>query len=149
MMRSWRASWTASGLSALAYTFSGPILFQYCNIIYLVGAAWLPLGLLAVDRWLRLGRPIALAELAVVLALETLGGDPETAYLTGVCALGYAAALSWRGRTPRPGEGTRPAPGAGSPIVRLVVPLGLCYLPAFVLVGLVPVVVSLGAGLLG
>ena len=33
--------------------------------------------------------------------------------------------------------------------VRLVVPLGLCYLPAFVLVGLVPVVISLAVGLLG
>lgn len=33
--------------------------------------------------------------------------------------------------------------------VRLVVPLALCHLPAFVLVGLVPVVVSLGSGLLG
>ena len=32
------------------------ILFQYCNIIYLVGAAWLPLGIHAVDRWVRLGR---------------------------------------------------------------------------------------------
>ncbi|GIG35968.1 type II secretion system F family protein [Cellulomonas pakistanensis] len=32
--------------------------------------------------------------------------------------------------------------------VRLVVPLGVCFLPAFVLVGLVPVLVSLGRGLL-
>lgn len=32
--------------------------------------------------------------------------------------------------------------------VRLVVPLGLCYLPAFVLLSVVPVVVSLGGGLL-
>ena len=33
--------------------------------------------------------------------------------------------------------------------VRLVLPLGLCYLPAFVLVGLVPVLLSMGRGLLG
>ena len=32
--------------------------------------------------------------------------------------------------------------------VRLVLPLGLCFLPAFVLVGLVPVLLSLGSGLL-
>ena len=32
--------------------------------------------------------------------------------------------------------------------VRLVLPLGLCFLPAFVLIGLVPVLLSLGAGLL-
>lgn len=33
--------------------------------------------------------------------------------------------------------------------VHLVLPLGVCFLPAFVLVGLVPVLVSLGSGLLG
>ncbi|WP_314719766.1 hypothetical protein [uncultured Actinomyces sp.] len=33
--------------------------------------------------------------------------------------------------------------------VRLVVPLGLCHLPAFVLLGIVPVIVSVGAGLVG
>ena len=33
--------------------------------------------------------------------------------------------------------------------VHLVLPLGLCFLPAFVLIGLVPVLVSLGAGLMG
>lgn len=33
--------------------------------------------------------------------------------------------------------------------VQLVLPLGLCLLPAFVLVGLVPVLLSLGVGLLG
>lgn len=33
--------------------------------------------------------------------------------------------------------------------VRLVLPLGLCLLPAFVLLGLVPVVVALGSGLGG
>jgi len=33
--------------------------------------------------------------------------------------------------------------------VHLVLPLGACFLPAFVLVGLVPVLVSLGSGMLG
>jgi hypothetical protein len=98
LLRNWRISWVGSSLGALAYAFGGPVLFQYCNIIYLVGAAWLPLGFRAVDAWLRLGRRRALVELAVVLALETLGGDPESAYLTGVCAGGYAASLAWRGQ---------------------------------------------------
>ena len=74
LMRSWQVSWTGSGLSALAYTFGVPILFQYCNIIYLVGAAWLPLGFHAVDRWVRLGRRWGLLELSVVLTMQTLGG---------------------------------------------------------------------------
>src|SRR4051794_6365093 len=55
LMRSWGTSWTGSALSGLAYAFGAPILFQYCNIIFLVGAAWAPLGFRAVDRWLRLG----------------------------------------------------------------------------------------------
>ncbi|WP_265520322.1 type II secretion system F family protein [Oerskovia flava] len=33
--------------------------------------------------------------------------------------------------------------------VHLVLPLGTCFLPAFVLIGLLPVLVSLGGGLLG
>lgn len=106
LMRSWRASWTAAGLSALAYAFSGPILFQYCNVIYLVGAAWLPLGFLAVDRWARLGSHRALLGLAFVLAMQTLGGDPQVAYLLGLCAGGYAAVASWTG-----GSGFRKAEG--------------------------------------
>ncbi len=38
---------------------------------------------------------------------------------------------------------------AGRLGVLLVLPLGLCFLPAFVLTGLVPVLISLGDGLLG
>ena len=95
LMRAWGTSWAGSAISALAYSFGGPVLFQYCNIIFLVGAAWTPWGFLAVDRWLRLGRPGALAALAVVLAMQVLGGDPESAYLTGLCAGGYAVGLAW------------------------------------------------------
>ena len=98
LMRSWGASRAGSAIAALGFTFGGPVVFQYCNIIFLVGAAWLPWGLLAVDRWLRLGRPLALPALAVVLAMQVLGGDPESAYLTGLCAGGYAFGLTWVGR---------------------------------------------------
>ena len=38
---------------------------------------------------------------------------------------------------------------AGRLGVLLVLPLGVCFLPAFVLIGLVPVMISLGSGLLG
>lgn len=109
LLRSWGVGAVGSGIAGLAYAFGGPVLFQYCNIIYLVGAAWAPLGLRAADRWLRLGRPGALLELAAVLALETLGGDPEVAYLTGVCAGGYAAALA-RGRA----RGSEGGPGVNA-----------------------------------
>ena len=98
LMRSWGTSRAGSSLAALAYAFGGPVIFQYCNIIFLVGAAWCPWGLLAVDQWLRLGKFWALPALAVVLAMQVLGGDPESAYLIGLCAGGYAVGLAWVAR---------------------------------------------------
>jgi hypothetical protein len=115
LLRHWGTSWVGSTLGASAYAFGGPVLFQYCNVIYLVGAAWVPLGFRATDRWLRLGRRIALAELAAVLAMETLGGDPESAYLTGVCAAAYAAALAWRGTNADVAEEGGAPPGSHRP----------------------------------
>jgi Bacterial membrane protein YfhO len=95
LMRSWGTTWFGSSLSALAYAFGAPVLFQYCNVIYLIGAAWLPLGVHAVDRWARLGRRWGLLELAIVLSMQTLGGDPQAAYLLGLAGIGYALGLSW------------------------------------------------------
>jgi hypothetical protein len=107
LLRSWGTSWVGSMIAGLAYTFGGPVVFQYCNIIYLVGAAWIPWGFLAIDRWLRLGRVRALAGLAVVLAMQVLGGDPESAYVTGLCAGGYAVGLAWANRQGPRRPGTR------------------------------------------
>jgi Bacterial membrane protein YfhO len=101
LMRGWGITWFGSALSAFAYAFGAPILFQYCNVIYLVGAAWLPLGVHAVDRWVRLGRPWGLLALAVVLSMQVLGGDPQVGYLLGLAAIGYAAGLAWHRTHPR------------------------------------------------
>src|SRR5262249_14315505 len=43
LMRSWGAGAVGSAIAAVAYAFAGPVLFQSSNVIYLVGAAWLPL----------------------------------------------------------------------------------------------------------
>jgi hypothetical protein len=103
LMRSWRTSWVGSALSALSYSFGAPILFQSSNVIYLVGAAWLPLGAHAVDRWVRLGRRSGMVELTIVLAMQMLGGDPQSAYLLGWASGGYAAGIAWsRTRRLRP-----------------------------------------------
>ena len=101
LLRGWRASRTGATLAGLSYAFGAPVLFQYCNIIFLVGAAWIPWGFWAVDRWLRRERPGALLALAVVLAMQVLGGDPESAYLVGLCSGGYAWLLA-RDRTRQP-----------------------------------------------
>lgn len=93
LMRHWQVSRTGSLLASLGYGFGVPVLFQYCNIIFLVGAAWMPLGLLAVDRLVRLRRRRAIVELAAVLTMQTLGGDPQATYVTGLIAAGYALAI--------------------------------------------------------
>ncbi len=92
-LRGLNVSRTGSLIAALSYSFAGPILFQYCNIVFLVGAAWAPFGFRGIDRWLRRKSPWGLFELAGALAMQTLGGDPQIAYLTGVCAGGYALGL--------------------------------------------------------
>jgi hypothetical protein len=88
-----------SGLGALGYGFGAPVLFQHCNVIFLVGAAWAPLGLRAADGWVRSGRRWSLVELAAILALQVLGGDPQSAYLVGFCAAAYAVGLGPWGRS--------------------------------------------------
>ena len=99
-------------------------MFQYCNIIYLIGAAWLPLGLRAVDRWVRLGRRWGLLELAIVLSMQVLGGDPQAAYLLGLASVGYASGLAWsraRSRNEEPvGGKRRPAP-RGLPLLLIAI----------------------------
>ena len=95
LVRSWRTSWVGSVISGFSYAFGTPILFQYSNVIYLVGAAWLPLGFYAVDRWVRLGRRWGLVGVAIVWAMQILGGDPQSAYILGWAAAGYAAGIAW------------------------------------------------------
>jgi hypothetical protein len=92
--RSLGTSWTGSFVAALSYAFGGTVLGQTCNVIFLVGAAWIPWGLRAIDRLLRQRKPVGVAELGAVLALQVLGGDPQAAYLTGVTGGLYTLILS-------------------------------------------------------
>ncbi len=78
--------------------------------------------------------------------LRALGDALEPAWVDGVAAgpLLTSAADRLRAGVARSAEEAAARLG-----VRLVVPLGLCFLPSFVLLGLVPVVLSAGAGLFG
>jgi hypothetical protein len=87
LARSYGRSKFASTLAALAYAGSGHVLFQYCNPIYLIGAAWLPLAWAAIDRLVTTGSVRAAAALGMVMALIVLGGDPHLAYNAGLAAL--------------------------------------------------------------
>lgn len=80
----------ASWLAASAYAFGVPVLYQYCNVIFLIGAAWMPLGLGLGWRWIRHRRLADLVGLAVTIALQILGGDPQTGYVTLLCLFGLA-----------------------------------------------------------
>jgi hypothetical protein len=100
LARQFRGSVPAAGLCGLSYAFGGSVLFQYANVIYLVGAAWLPLALLATDRMLRRRRPVWAIALGGILALMTLGGDPQTAYHALLMAGFYALLLAWRRHAP-------------------------------------------------
>ena len=78
--RHWNASRLAAGIAAASYALSGSVLFQYCNVVFLVGAAWLPLALQSGDIMLRKSSWWAVVCYGLVLAMMNLGGDPQTAY---------------------------------------------------------------------
>ncbi len=95
MARALGTSWTGAAIAAFSYAFGAPVLSQYSNVIFLVGAAWMPWGFRAIHgladprtRW-------AVIELAIVLGLQVLGGDPEAAYLTVVSGVLYAGVIAF------------------------------------------------------
>ena len=73
-------------LSGISFAFSGQVLFQYTNVVYLVGSAWAPLHYVYAIAFFR-GKTIskkiaAICKLSVVLAVTILGGEPQIVYLT-------------------------------------------------------------------
>lgn len=103
--------------------------FTRAGRLLLLGAGW-------AEAW-RAGPPGAAADL-VARALEPAwnsGVDPVP--------LLERAATAWQLRRDR-----RAREAAARLGVRLVLPLGLCYLPAFVLVGVLPVVIATGGTIL-
>jgi hypothetical protein len=75
-----RASEPSAVLVAIAYACGGNVVFQYCNIVFLVGAAWLPAALLAIEVIVSCRCWRAMLLFAFVLAMMILGGDPQMAY---------------------------------------------------------------------
>ena len=84
LARHWRATREAAALAAVSYAFGGSVVFQYCNVVFLVGAAWLPAAVYAGDRMLGERSPRWAVGLGAVLAVMTLGGDPQAAYHAGL-----------------------------------------------------------------
>lgn len=113
-----------------------------------VGTAWPgPAG----EALVRAARALALGATWDVAwagagAASAVGRALEPAWTAGASPVPLLRTAADRLRSRRRAE-TRAS--AGRLGVQLVLPLTLCYLPAFLLVGLVPVVVSLASGLLG
>lgn len=90
LLRLRKKSRTAAIFAAVAYTFSGPVFFQYCNIIFLLGAAWFPWGIGTGLNLLARRNFGSVVALAFVLTLCLLGGEPQTVYLLGLVLVFYA-----------------------------------------------------------
>ena len=87
--------WGAT-LTAIGYAFGGSVLFQVCNVVYLVSAAWLPWALMYVWRMnhdsSRTESAVAGSTTRATLAASVccsmmiLGGDPQMVYHVGLIA---------------------------------------------------------------
>ncbi len=88
-------STSAAVAAALAYAFGGCVLFQYTNVVFLIGAAWIPEALLAAHRMLTQRKVRTALVFGLLLAWMVLGGDPQAAYHTGLLAA-FHAFLLWR-----------------------------------------------------
>lgn len=95
---------------------------------------------------LLLGASWAEAWSAVPAGLRAVGEALEPAWVDGVPAGPLLTRAADHVRADRDRAAHEAAARLG---VRLVLPLGLCLLPAFVLLGLVPVLLSTGGGLFG
>lgn len=104
------------------------VALERAGVLLLLGAEW-------PEAWF--GAPAVVRPLAEALEPAWQDGVDPTALLAG-------AARSLRANRDR--EAREAAARLGA---RLVLPLGLCFLPAFVLLGLAPVLLSTGLDLLG
>lgn len=90
-----KLSVTGCGVAAASYALGGVVLTQTANVVFLVGAAWLPFAVAAIIRIRRQPRGGTL-ELAAVMALMVLGGDPQMAYHSVLIGLLAAICFSRR-----------------------------------------------------
>lgn len=109
LARAWQASPYAAAVAAIAYACGGGVVFQYSNVVFLVGAAWLPFAALAIDRMLRGRSWRAAILLGMTLAMMVLGGDPQMALNAVLVAGLYAIVLAFAkepiAETASPGRG--------------------------------------------
>ena len=86
LARYWQIGVWGATLGALSYGFAGTVLGQYCNPIFLVGAAWVPEAVLWADRMLVRRRLRYAFVFSAILSIMLLGGDPQAAFHVGMAA---------------------------------------------------------------
>jgi len=111
-----RVGRTGATLAGISYALAGPVLAQTNNVIYLVGAAWLPLALELAYRTVgdeklqqslyATARNVVL--LGLVLAMMILGGDPQMAYNVGLAAGLLVLIRLWQRRRDAKNDETDP-----------------------------------------
>lgn len=85
--RAWGVLPWGASLASIAYGISGFVLFQIYNVVFLVGAAWLPIALLGGLGLARQPTRWSLVLFAFSLAMQILGGDPQTAQIAALVVL--------------------------------------------------------------
>jgi hypothetical protein len=121
----------AAALAAISYACGGAVLFQYCNVVFLIGAAWLPWAFAAMEAMFQDRSFQAALRLGVVLALMVLGGDPQMAYHAGLAAAAYGMARWCNERTAQANLSD------GNPPVRITFGVSLGLLAAAAVTALV------------
>ncbi|MFC1430943.1 type II secretion system F family protein [Streptacidiphilus sp. N1-3] len=127
------SSWCApaDAAEAVAGALGGPMASRLSRV-----AAEIRTGADAEESWGRFGTDPVLGPLARCLVRASASGAPPAAGLARLAeGARTAAATTAQGRVRRAG-------------VLAAAPLGLCFLPAFVLIGVVPVVTGLAGGFL-
>ncbi|MFL5912184.1 MAG: type II secretion system F family protein [Gaiellaceae bacterium] len=118
-------------VEAVADAVGGPLGTELAQV-----AARIRLGADPAEEWLNLGREPALSPLGRAAARAADGGAP------------VAATLARLARDQRRAARAAAAARARTAGVRAVAPLGLCFLPAFVLLGIVPAVAGIARNVL-
>lgn len=115
-------------VDAVAEAVDGPLGSELAQV-----AAHIRLGADPAQEWLRLTAQPELAALGRTAARATAGGAP------------MATTLARLARDQRRTVRTRTAAQAQTAGVRAVAPLGLCFLPAFILLGIIPAIAGIAA----
>ncbi|MFC1568454.1 YfhO family protein, partial [Candidatus Margulisiibacteriota bacterium] len=94
LLRHFRLGRSASFLGGVVFAFSGYLLSVSNMNTSLSSVIWLPLILLCFDRLLVNKSFLNIVGLALLLAIQFLGGEPTVIYVTILFLLGYAAVFS-------------------------------------------------------